>query len=319
VNIKSFLKLVEIQTKTASVISFLLGSIYVVYRFKQFNPINFFIMFASLLCIDMATTAINNYMDFKKANKKSGFGYETHNAIVRYNLKESSVVTVISLLLLTGAGLGVVLVLRTNIVILLIGAISFAVGILYSFGPIPISRTHFGEVFSGLFMGLIIPFLAVYIHVYDSDLLRVGLTSGLLTVTVNLIEMIYILLLSLTSVTGIANIMLANNICDMDDDLTNLRYTLPIFIGKKNALYVFSGLYYCGYAAVAVLVILQVLPILSALTILTLLAVQKNIRKFYKLQTKKDTFVVAVKNFSLVNSVLFLTIGIAVVINMIMG
>jgi len=319
VNIKSFLKLVEIQTKTASVISFLLGSIYVVYRFKQFNPINFFIMFASLLCIDMATTAINNYMDFKKANKKSGFGYETHNAIVRYNLKESSVVTVISLLLLTGAGLGVVLVLRTNIVILLIGAISFAVGILYSFGPIPISRTPFGEVFSGLFMGLIIPFLAVYIHVYDSDLLRVGLTSGLLTVTVNLIEMIYILLLSLTSVTGIANIMLANNICDMDDDLTNLRYTLPIFIGKKNALYVFSGLYYCGYAAVAVLVILQVLPILSALTILTLLAVQKNIRKFYKLQTKKDTFVVAVKNFSLVNSVLFLTIGIAVVINMIMG
>lgn len=318
-NIKSFLKLVEIQTKTASVISFLLGSIYVVYRFKQFNPINFFIMFASLLCIDMATTAINNYMDFKKANKKSGFGYETHNAIVRYNLKESSVVTVISLLLLTGAGLGVVLVLRTNIVILLIGAISFAVGILYSFGPIPISRTPFGEVFSGLFMGLIIPFLAVYIHVYDSDLLRVGLTSGLLTVTVNLIEMIYILLLSLTSVTGIANIMLANNICDMDDDLTNLRYTLPIFIGKKNALYVFSGLYYCGYAAVAVLVILQVLPILSALTILTLLAVQKNIRKFYKLQTKKDTFVVAVKNFSLVNSVLFLTIGIAVVINMIMG
>lgn len=318
-NIKSFLKLVEIQTKTASVISFLLGSIYVVYRFKQFNPINFLIMFASLLCIDMATTAINNYMDFKKANKKSGFGYETHNAIVRYNLKESSVVAVISLLLLTGAGLGVVLVLRTNIVVLLIGAISFAVGILYSFGPIPISRTPFGEVFSGLFMGLIIPFLAVYIHIYDSDLLRVGLASGLLTVTVNLIEMIYILLLSLTSVTGIANIMLANNICDMDDDLINLRYTLPIFIGKKNALYVFSGLYYCGYAAVAVLVVLQVLPILSALTILTLLVVQKNIRKFFKLQTKKDTFVVAVKNFSLVNSVLFLTIGIAVVINMIIG
>lgn len=315
-NIKSFLKLVEIQTKTASVISFLLGSIYVFYRYKEFNPLNFFIMFASLLCIDMSTTAINNYIDFKKANKKSGYGYETHNAIVRFNLKESSVIAIIAVLLILASALGVILVLRTNIVVLLLGALSFAIGILYSFGPVPISRTPFGEVFSGLFMGLVIPFLSIYIHIYDTDLLHVGLTSGILTISANLPELIYILLISWPAVTGIANIMLANNICDMDDDLANLRYTLPIYIGKKNALFVFRALYYTGYAAVACLIVLQVLPIISALSILTILIVQKNISQFMKLQTKKDTFVLAVKNFSVTNAALILTLAIASVVDM---
>ena len=316
-NFKSFLKLVEIQTKTVSVISFLLGSVYVIYRFKQFDPANFFIMFASLLCIDMATTAINNYMDFKKANIKSGFGYEKHNAIVRDNLKESTVVLILVVLLLLAAGFGLVLVLRTNIVVLLLGTLSFAIGILYSLGPIPISRTPFGEVFSGSFMGLIIPFLAVYIHVYDQNLLNISLTAGQLMISANLIEIVYILLVSWTAAAGIANIMLANNICDMDDDLANFRYTLPIYIGKKNALNVFRALYYSGYLAVAFLVVMRILPILSALTILTLLIVQKNIRQFFRLQSKKDTFVLAVNNFSLMGIVLILTLAVAVIFSMI--
>ena len=69
-NIKSFLKLVEIQTKAASVTPFALGTLIAIYRFGEFNFMNFLLMFISLLCIDMATTAINNYMDYKKAVRK---------------------------------------------------------------------------------------------------------------------------------------------------------------------------------------------------------------------------------------------------------
>ena len=94
-NIMSFLKLVEIQTKVASMIPFLLGTTYVLYRFDNFNTINFILMFISLLSFDMTTTALNNYIDYKKAIKKHGFGYESHNAIVSYNLKEKAVVAVI--------------------------------------------------------------------------------------------------------------------------------------------------------------------------------------------------------------------------------
>ena len=62
----SFLKLVEIQTKVASMIPFILGTVYSLYRFGKFNGMNFLLMFISLLTVDMATTAVNNYMDYKK-------------------------------------------------------------------------------------------------------------------------------------------------------------------------------------------------------------------------------------------------------------
>ena len=45
-NIKSFLKLVEIQTKVASVIPFLLETFYALYRYDSFNTKNAIIMFS---------------------------------------------------------------------------------------------------------------------------------------------------------------------------------------------------------------------------------------------------------------------------------
>ncbi|NLM14124.1 MAG: UbiA family prenyltransferase, partial [Epulopiscium sp.] len=161
--VSSFLKLVEIQTKVASVIPFLLGSAYAVYRFNHFNAKNFILMFISLIAFDMATTAINNYIDFKKANKTYGYGYESHNAIVRDKLKESNVVITIFTLLLVAVSAGFMLYLNTNVVVLLLGMLSFLVGILYTFGPVPISRMPLGEIFSGFFMGFVIIFISTYI------------------------------------------------------------------------------------------------------------------------------------------------------------
>lgn len=44
-NVSSFLKLVEIQTKVASVIPFLLGTFYILYRYDNFNVKNAIIIF----------------------------------------------------------------------------------------------------------------------------------------------------------------------------------------------------------------------------------------------------------------------------------
>lgn len=107
--LKSFLKLVEIKTKAASMTPFLLGTVFVLYRYQKFNWVNFLLMLVSLLCFDMATTAINNYLDYKKARKTEGFGYEEHNAIVRDNLSEFSVLTVIVILLILAVGFGILL------------------------------------------------------------------------------------------------------------------------------------------------------------------------------------------------------------------
>lgn len=313
-NIKSYLKLVEIQTKVASVIPFLLGTFYAFYRFNTFNLLNFLLMFASLLCIDMATTAINNYQDFKNANKKQGFGYESHNAIVSYNLKESTVIATILILLISATTFGVLLFLNTNIMVLILGGISFAIGVLYSFGPVPISRTPFGEIFSGSFMGLIITFIAIYIHVFDKNLLNIVLQGGMLNIKVNILEILYIVLISMPAAVGIANIMLANNICDIEDDIENKRYTLPIYIGKDNALKVFKALYYIGYTALILLLIMKALPLITGITVATLVIVNNHIKLFYEKQTKKDTFVLAVKNFAIMNVTLVITLVLAVII-----
>ncbi len=312
--IRSFLKLVEIQTKVASVIPFFLGTFYAVYRFDTFNLMNFLLMFVSLLCIDMATTVINNYQDFKRANKRYGYGYERHNAIVSDNLKEATVLATIFILLGIAILFGFILFLNTNIVVLVLGIISFGIGVLYSFGPIPISRTPFGEIFSGGFMGFIIPFIAIYIHVYDQNIVNIAVEGGMINLDVNMLEILWIVLVSLPSTVGISNIMLANNICDIEDDLENKRYTLPIFIGKDHALKVFKALYYMGYAALIILLVIGVAPWVSVITLATFVLVDKHIKVFYKKQTKKDTFIVAVKNFVVVNTTFAISLAVALVV-----
>ncbi|HOA79722.1 MAG TPA: UbiA family prenyltransferase, partial [Defluviitaleaceae bacterium] len=177
--IKSFFKLVEIQTKLASVIPFLLGSVYALYRFNEFNIINFILMLISLINVDMMTTAINNYIDYKKANKTYGYNYEKHNAIVRYKLKESTVILTIITLFIIASISGFILFLRTDIVVLILGVISFIVGICYSFGPVPISRTPSGEIFSGFFMGFVITFIAAYVHIFDKGLISISYNNSL--------------------------------------------------------------------------------------------------------------------------------------------
>lgn len=300
-NIKSFLKLVEIQTKAASVTPFALGTLIAIYRFGEFNLINFLLMFISLLCIDMATTAINNYMDYKKAVRKYGYGYEVHNAIVKDNLKESHVITVILGLLITAVIFGFILYLNTNIIVLILGAISFVIGVCYSFGPIPISRTPFGEILSGFFMGGIILFLSIYVHVFGSEIIRLTLNDWELFIDLNVKEFIYVFLLSVPVISGIANIMLANNICDREDDIENKRYTLPVYIGNDNALKVFKWTYYSAYIDLFILIILGIEPLLSILSLATFIIVKKNIKVFEKEHVKSKTFILSVKNFIIIN------------------
>lgn len=310
--IQSFFKLVEIRTKVASMIPFLFGTLYALFRFQQFEGDHFALMLASLLSFDMATTAINNYYDYKKAIKTDGFGYEQHNAIVRYNLKESAVVSVIVILLLTAVGSGIALFLSTGWLILLLGGMSFAVGILYSFGPIPISRMPLGELFSGLFMGFVIIFISAWIHVEGSGLAVLDLYGGMLSLQVNLPEVLLLLVVSLPAILGIANIMLANNICDMDEDIENKRYTLPVYIGFKHSLSLFRVLYGLAYLDLLALLVMKVHPVLVLLVFITIIPVYKKGVQFTSHPSKEKTFVIAVQNFVLMNMARIAALGVAV-------
>jgi len=313
--ISSFLKLVEIQTKAASVIPYLLASFFVYYRYNTFNFKNAIIMFLSMIIFDMTTTAINNYIDYSKAIKKEGFGYESHNAIVKDKLNPNHVRYLIYTMLGIAIILGLLLVVNTNIIVLLLGALAFAIGITYTFGPIPISRTPFGEVFSGLAMGFLLTFITIYIHIFDMGILNINYSNfNSINIMFNLKELIILFIVCLPAITGISNIMLANNICDIEDDIVNRRYTLPIYIGKEKALKLFKWLYYIGYIAIVMAVIIRALPVYSLLAILVFKKVKENINKFNKLQTKKDTFGLSVQNFAMTNFVLAITVLLGIVL-----
>jgi 1,4-dihydroxy-2-naphthoate octaprenyltransferase len=288
---------VEIKTKLASMIPFLLGSAYAVYRYESFNLKNFIIMFVSLICFDMATTAINNYIDHTKAKNSSG----NKSLLTKYGANKSKVLLIIFTLLVIATIAGIILTINTNIIVLLIGIFSFIVGILYTFGPIPISRMPLGEVFSGFFMGFVIIFLSVYIHIFDTNIITLTYKSNILSIGVNLLEIGCIFLFSIPAIGGIANIMLANNICDVEEDIKNNRFTLPYYIGRPMALKLFKLLYYIGYVDIVLLVILRMIPLASLFMILTLIKVNKNIKLFEGKPVKDENFVVSVKNFLLIN------------------
>lgn len=312
--LKSFLQFIEIQTKAASVTPFALGTLYTLYRYNTFRPLNFLVMFISLFAFDAATTAINNYLDYKKALKLHGYNHGQENAIVKGGLKESTALAIIFSLLTIAVASGIILTLSTNIVVLLIGVLSFFVGIFYTFGPVPISRTPFGEIFSGSFMGFIITFLTIYVHLYDMNIVSLTYANNILALSVNVKDIFCILLVSIPLIVGIANIMLANNICDLEEDIINKRYTLPYYIGKDNALKLFAVLYYIGFADIVVLVVLHLVPVIYLLVLLTLIPVNKNIRLFHDRPFKSETFILSVKNFLIMNVSQIILLSIMLII-----
>jgi len=312
--ITSFFKLVELRTKVASVIPYAIGTLYAYYRFDNFILENFLLMLVSLLAIDMATTAINNWQDYIKAKIRHGYGYESHNAITAYAMDIRIVKAAIAILLIIAAAFGFLLYLMTDLTVLAVGVLSFIAAAAYSMGPLPISRTPFAELLSGGFMGYVIPFLAVYIQTVGNAPAFIALDGWRLVAEMDILESFYLLLVAMPAIAGIFNIMLANNICDMEEDLKNGRYTFPIMAGKRKALIVYRLLYASGFIAMIAALALGLIPPVCALALLTAAPVWKNIGKFMNKQTKAETFATAVMNFVLVNSSLAVTLALGIVL-----
>jgi 1,4-dihydroxy-2-naphthoate polyprenyltransferase len=297
--ISNFLNYVEIRTKITSVLTFLMTLAYLFYQKRQIDWKLTLLFFGSMFLFDLTTTAINNYVDTKTNGQALPFRRYTAKAIVFVLFVVSSV-------------LGLSLAYLTDVVVLLLGGLCFLCGVLYSYGPIPISRQPLGEIFSGLFYGLLIPFILLYINMPKETYFSLAFDFQTIHLDLNIFPIISILLLSVAPVCATANIMLANNICDVEKDILVKRYTLPYYLGNK-ALFVFAGLYYITYFATVVMVCFRMLSPICLLSLLTIFPVQKNISQFMKNQDKAKTFVLSVKNFVIligVNSLLILISGV---------
>ncbi len=308
----SFLHYVELRTKLASMLPLLLGTLYTLWAYQQLDPINLFLMALSLLCIDMATTASNHYTDFMKAVQTEGYNYERHNTLVRDGISLKTSFRTIALLVAAGVVFGLLLVLRTDWVVLFIGGLAFGVGLLYSWGPVPISRTPLSEAVSGFFMGFVIVFLSTYIHVFQLGWVHLGLSGPVLNLDLNLYEILHIFAVSFPLICGISNIMLSNNLCDLEEDRVNGRQTLPILIGLEWGLRLSRGLYLAQFLGILLDLLMGWIPSSCGVVFLAAFPVFKASKRFSADPSKEKTFVLSVKSFLWVAGMYCLGMGIGV-------
>lgn len=295
--IKKFLKFVEIQTKITSTFAFANTLMYMLFLKQPINIPLMIIFCIAAFIFDLATTAINNYIDSKDYPEMLPFRRDVSLFLIICMLVVSTV-------------MGLYLAFKTGIVVLLLGALCFGLGIFYTFGPMPISRIPLGEVFSGIAYGMFIPFLMVYINNPDEYII-LDYKNGVLSVHFMLWPLISFLFFSLVNTFTTSNIMVANNTCDLEKDVAVNRHTLIFYIGQKNGVRVFATLYYLCYAAVIAMVALKILPIIALIFLLSFPIVESNIRVFRKEQIKSKTFITAIKNFIIVNTSYFIALTLS--------
>jgi len=298
--LKRFFDYTEIRTKITSLFAFLLTISYILYRGNDIDWTRTAIFFASMFLFDLTTTAINNYIDTKTNEQRLQFS-------------RRSALAIICVLFSVSAALGLYLAYLTDIVVLLAGGVCFLAGVFYTWGPVPISRQPLGEILSGIFYGLFIPFLLLYINLPEGTILSLEPGWDRISLEIEVVPALTVLLLSVPPVCTTANIMLANNICDVEKDVAVRRHTLPYYLGRK-ALYLFAAIYYAAYISIAAMVIFRILPPVCLFSLLTIIPVQRNIRTFMKCQDKAATFVTAIKNYLLIMGSLTILIFIGAIL-----
>lgn len=299
--VKRFLDYVEIRTKITSTFAFIMTIALLVYHKQSIDWKLTLVFFASMFLFDLTTTAINNYIDTKTNNQTLQF-------------KRKTALIIILVLFGISTALGLYLAYMSDIVIFLIGGLCFLCGVFYTFGPLPISRMPLGEFFSGLFYGFFIPFIILYLNTPKGTFLSFDINSQSVSVELMIWPIASLLLFAIIPFCTTANIMLANNMCDLKKDILVKRHTLPYYVGKKS-IYLYAGIYYMTYLATIVMVVVGILSPICLLSLLTILIVQKNIKQFMKKQDKATTFILSIKNYVIIMGVNTLLIFISALFN----
>lgn len=302
-NIKIFLKFVEIQTKIASVFPMLIGIMWALYRYQAFNGFNTFLFIIAVLFFDMCTTAINNTMDYYKA--KSERYIKEENVIGIYNLSPRNMVIILFVLLAIAIIFSILLVFKTDPILLILGAICFFIGVMYTYGPTPISRTPYGEFFSGFTMGFGIFFLAIFIQ-DPALLISTQWDVPLMTLNWHWLNTIEIFMMSLPLVSLIANIMLANNIRDLDTDIENERFTLVYYVGRPFAIILYQVLSALPWLFFLLFLLLGNLPWWCAIAFIGVVPHYRSVMTYRQKYMEKPAFGEAIKSFILFASIYLL-------------
>ncbi len=280
-SIKVFLELVEIKAKTASVLPFLLGLCLAAYHYHTVQPGLAILFFVAMLLFNMSVDMLDNYHDYVHAVDTEDYQQNT-NIIGRENLSPKLILGMLVALVVVAALIGVYLVTQLGLPLLWLGVFCFAIGFLYSSGPFPLSGLPVGEFFSGFTMGFMITLISVYVN-----------TGASFTWSWTNLGIVF--LVALPDELWISNLLLANNICDEQEDEDNHRHTIVHFIGKKWALVAYAVKNTIAFLAIILAAIWHLTPWTVLLTLLIIPFVVKQTKILFEKQVKKETFPSAIR------------------------
>ena len=109
-------------------------------------------------------------------------------AIVRNGMTPKRVMNLAIAFYIIAALLGIFIAMNSSFWLLPIGLVCMAVGYLYTGGPFPISWTPFGELFSGVFMGMFIILISFFIQTENIQSLAIWISIPIV-ITIGLINM----------------------------------------------------------------------------------------------------------------------------------
>lgn len=294
-----FLELVEIKAKTASIFPFLLGTLYTLYHFKQLNIFNTCLFFIAMLLFNMSVDINDNYWDYKNAKGQERFRQQTN--IIGVNHLDIRQIRWLALNMeIISALIGVFLVSRIGWILLFLGIFCFTVGFLYAGGPLPLNSLPLGEFFSGFTMGFIIFLIAVYINVAQ-------------IVIFNWQFVTHILIASGLSQCTISSLLLANNICDYQEDIDLGRHTLVCYLGVSTSIWLYVALLILGYCILLISILNRILPWTMLLTFLVIPLIYQNTKKFIQVHIKKQTFPLAIKNLFIISAAQVISLAFALI------
>ena len=297
--LQKFKALDQIQTIIISALPYIIGSVMASYYYHNFNLVYSLWLFLAVICFHLAVNGHNQYTDYTRYKQNHITSY--NNILEKFNITKSWARKIIIILTLISAIIGITLSIKVGWIILLIGILSYLIGYCYSGGPYPILKTPFGEPASGITMGYNITFLGLYINMYNVHPFDNFFWAKAIIVAG-------------PAIFVIANVMLANNICDVAVDVKIGRKTLPYYTGRKTALTILCGYYVLAYIFLILGIVLKYLPVITLGSLLTIPLVYHTTKTFVKNPHKESTFTGILVNVLLVliSEIIFSLVGLAI-------
>jgi 1,4-dihydroxy-2-naphthoate octaprenyltransferase len=214
--------------------------------------------------IQIGTNLANDYSDAKR-------GADTADRLGPVRVTSAGLVTPQRVLNATwiafavAIACGIYLATVAGIVIILIGAVSIAAGVLYTGGPRPYGYAGLGEVFVFLFFGLVAVNGSYYVQLEELDALPLGLSIavGFLATA----------------------ILVVNNVRDLETDRRAGKMTLAVRMGRHQAIVLYRSLV---LGAFVVLPIALVAGDASLLPLIGLLALPMAIKPMRAMTNRTD-------------------------------